>query len=507
MRRPPEWNQAIALAKKAKWDPAWICDMQDVRAVLDGCWFELAAADHVVKFFLKYLRHSKGQWAGEPFTLLPWEDDALRRLFGWKRADGTRRFRRGGIWVPKKNGKSTIAAGIELYLLVGDNEPGAEVYSAANDRGQAGIIYTEAANMVRKSPDLKKRLQPVDSRKTIAYPGMAGFLQAMSADVPTKEGINAHGVINDELHAQKSRALWDTLVYAGAARRQPLNLSISTAGIYDHTSIGWEQYQYAKGVLEAGEVGDAGIKDWAFFALVFEATADDDWSSPETWKKANPSFGITIDPDTFAEEFREAQQFPAKQNSFRRYRLNQWVQQATRWIPMDVWAGNNVHAIDHVALAGLTCDAGLDLGSVSDITALAYLFECPDDPHAIDVVMRFWVPEASLSNQKNKNRDLYQQWVNDGYLETTPGNVTDYDFIKAAVIEDAQRFTLRSIAIDRLFQGQQLSLQLAAEGIEVFPLGQGFLSQGAGRQHRWTRARYDDRRLRRSSTLYDGSRP
>jgi phage terminase large subunit-like protein len=495
MTRPPEWARAVAIAKQAGWDPVWIRDMQDVRAVLDGCWFSSTAADHVVEFFRRYLRHSKGQWAGRLFELLPWQDDALRRLFGWKRADGTRRFRRGGIWVPKKNGKSTLAAGILLYMLVGDNEPGAEVYCGANDRGQAGIIYTEAANMVRSSPDLLKRLKPVDSRKTIAYYGMAALLQALSADVATKEGLNAHAVINDELHAQKSRGFWDVLVYAGASRRQPLNLSISTAGVYDPNSIGWEQYQYAKGVLLGGQVGGHGIKDWSFFALVFEAGPKDDWTKPETWQKVNPSWGVTINPETFAEEFREARAEPRKENTFKRYRLNMWVQQTTRWIPLETWDDNyptGTHIVTLEALLKRTGFGGLDLGSVGDLSAFVTLFECEHDPEALDVLARFWIPEAALTDQKNVNRQLYQQWVKDSYLEVTPGNVTDYDFIETAILGDAQRYNLVCLGIDRLFQGQEVSNHLTNEGIEVVAMGQGFLSMGAPMkefERRWTARR------------------
>jgi len=492
MATPPDHRRARAIARKAGWDPAWIRDQQDVRAVLDGCWFDAAAADHVVEFFRGYLHHSKGRWAGQAFTLLAWENDALRRLFGWKRKDGSRRYRRGGIWVPKKNGKSTLAAGIALYLLIADHEAGAEVYLAANDRGQAGIIYTEAANMVRSSPDLRRRLQPVDSRRTIAYPGQAGKLQALSADVRTNEGPNAHGIINDELHAQRSRELWDVLAYAGAARWQPLNLSISTAGVHDVTTIGWEQYQYAKGVILGSQDGDHGIKDWAFFALVYEATAEDDWTSPATWKKANPSFGVTIDPATFAEECREAQAEPRKENTFKRYRLNQWVQQTTRFIPLETWDANHAHPIELERLRGATADGGLDLGAVSDLSAWVLVVECPDDADALDVLARFWVPEAALTNPKNKNRQLYQQWVEDGYLDVTPGTVTDYDFIEAAILADAETFALRTVVLDRLFQGQEVSNHLTNEGLTVIAFGQGFLSMGPAMkefERRWSARR------------------
>lgn len=475
-KRPSEWQQAVAIAKKGKWPHAVIVDQQDVWATLEGCWFDPAAAQHAVDFFTRYLRHSKGRkWAGAPFILLPWEEDATRRIFGWKRADGTRRFRRGGVWVPKKNGKSTWVAGLELYMLIGDNEPGAEVYTGANDRGQAGNIYTEAANMVRQSPDLKKRLKPVDSTKTIAFPGMAGKLQALSADVETKEGLNAHAVFIDEIHAMKKRTFFSTLEYAGAAREQPLcPFTISTAGIYDETSIGWEQYQHAKRVL-AGE-----IRDWAFFALIFEAGKDDDWTAPATWQKANPSFGITIDPQTFAQECEAAQSSPSKEADFKRYRLNMWVQSVTRAIEVEVWDAQRGHEsrLEFDAYAGRQCDAGVDISSVNDLTVAIYGFECEDDEDAIDVLCRFWVPEARLLDKKNPNRMLYQQWVDEGYLETIPGNVIDYDIVAEQIIADAGLFQLRDLAIDRLFQGQHVSNKLTDEGVNVFPMGQGFLSMG-----------------------------
>jgi phage terminase large subunit-like protein len=474
MVRACDWATARRRARSRGYDPSLIENAQDVRAVIDGCWFDSAAADRIVEFFVRFLRHSKGQWAGQPFALLDWQAHALRRLFGWKRVDGTRRFRRGGIWVPKKQGKSTMAAGLELYLLVADDEPGAEVYTAAVDRGQAGIIYAEVASMVRQSPDLRKRLQVVDSRKTIAYPGMAAKLVALSADVENREGINAHGVIKDELHAWKNRQMWDVLAYAGSSRRQPMDLSVSTAGVYDETAIGWEQYDYARKVLTDQ------IQDWAFFALIFEAAVDDDWTDPAIWQKANPSFGVTIDPDTFAQECREAQQSPAKQNAFRRYRLNQWVRQVTRAIDLAVWDEQRGHATPWTpeAFAGRVVYGGLDLSSVSDLSCVVYGAACAEDPAALDVAARFWVPEWQLSNERNPNRELYQQWARQGWLTTTPGNAIDYDAIEDALIADATRFDLRGVNLDRLFQGQSVQNHLVDAGLPVTPMGQGFLSQG-----------------------------
>jgi phage terminase large subunit-like protein len=444
---------------------------QDRRAVAAGCRYDREAARHAVAFFTQFLRHSKGKWAGEPFTLLRWQDRVIRQLFGWKRKDGTRRYRRAGIWVPKKNGKSTLAAGVILYLLVADDENGAEVYSAANDRGQASIIYHEAANMVRQSPHLARRVQAIDSRKTLAYPARYARYEALSADVPTKEGLNASGVVVDELHAQKSRAMWDTLIYAGAAREQPLHLSISTAGVRDTTSIGWEQYEYAR------KVATDQIDDWAFLSIIYEAGPHDEWTDPAIWKKANPSFGTTIQPHIFAEECREAEASPAKQNTFRRYRLNQWTAQAERALDLKLWDANNIHPIVLEVLAGRRCWGGLDLAAVSDLTAWVLLFPCDADPDALDVLARFWVPEAQL--RTGRLRDLYQSWVDAGYLTVTPGEAVDYGQVRVDVLADAEGFDLKDLNVDRLFQGQQLAQELTEEGLTVLAIGQGFLSFAA----------------------------
>src|SRR5215831_5309752 len=281
----------------------------DEAALAEGCTFHAASAERVRQFFRSFLRHSKGQWAGKPFELLDWQfTDIIAPLFGWKRADGSRRFRRAYIEVPKKNGKSTLASGIGLYLLVGDGEPGAEVYSVAADRYQANIVHGEAIRMVRASPGLSSRLELNRTTHNISFPKLSAWYRSLSSEANTKEGLNAHGLIIDELHAWKGRGLWDALRYAGRSRRQPLLFAITTAGD-DMDSICREQHDYAKGVL-SGE-----ILDTRFFAYIRRAAAiaegdreDDDWADPAIWHKANPSLGVTIDPGEFARDVEEAKQ-------------------------------------------------------------------------------------------------------------------------------------------------------------------------------------------------------
>lgn len=469
----PAITRARAIAKRDRWPTLAVQTEADAQAVLDGgCYYDAKAASHVIEFFSTFLRHSKGEWAGQPFTLIPWQRrEVIEPIFGWRRKDGTRRFRRGGIWIPKKNGKTTLCSGLALYLLVGDKEPGAEVYSAANDRDQAGMIYRQCAEMVRRSPELTTVLECIDSRKTISYVATDSRYQALSADVPTKEGLNTHGLIVDELHALKDRALWATLAYGGAARRQPLLLSISTAGIYDPTSIGWEQYTYARRVLN-GEVDD-----WSFFGLIYEAPIAADWTAPKVWKAANPSFGITAKADRFQEECREAQESPAKQNDFLRYRLNVWVQQNTRAIDLRVWDENHVHALGDGA-DGRKWYGGLDLGGSADVSAWVMVAACEDDPEAVDVLARFWLPEATLAG-KHPNAGLYRQWSQAGHLVLTPGNVCDERFIQAQIVADARRLHLVDGNIDRAFQGMRMAVELADEGVTLAAFGQGFLSMAA----------------------------
>lgn len=478
-------TKARAKATRDGWDPSWVKSEVDARAVLDaGCYFDEKRAQRVVNFFANVLRHTDTSTGlTGPFVLMEWQEHRfIRPLFGWTRGDGTRRHRRGGLWVPKKNGKSTLAAGLELYMLTADEEPVAEVYSAANDRKQAGIIHGHAVRMVELSPVLAKRITRkgiIRSTKTIYDHTSGSTFMALSADAPTKEGLNIHALIVDEIHAMLNRVLWETLIYGGASRRQPLMLSISTAGVYDVGSIGWEQYSYARDI-------STGVKDddWSFFPLIYEATNQDDWTKPATWQKSNPSYGKTVKIDALKEECVEAQSEPRKQNAFRRYRLNQWVQQVTRWIPLEKWDANNIHPVLRAELLRAMSYGGLDVASVDDMTAFALLCACPHHADCWDVLPRFWVPEVSLNDPHNRNTTLYQQWHSEEWnghplLETTPGSSTDYDFIEAAITQDAKEFDLRVIGIDRLFQGQQIQNHLIDGGLDVVPIGQGFLGQGA----------------------------
>jgi phage terminase large subunit-like protein len=427
-------------------------------------YFDDARAAHVVKFFDKFLCHSKGRFAGKPFTLLPWQRDLLEELFGWcKVSDGLRRYRVAYISTAKKSGKSTLMSGIGLYLLLADGEPSAEIYSAASDRDQAGIVAREAMNMIRASPQMSRVLEVVESRKTVAHRASASFWKVLSGDSFRAEGLNIHGLLFDELHTQRDRRLWDALRYGGAARDQSLVISTTTAG-YDRQSICYEQYSYAKAVLQ----------DWRhdpqFFACIHEMPEGDDWTEPTNWPKANPSWGVTIDPKDFEQDFKESLLSSTKENAFRRYRLNQWTQQDTRWIKMDQWG--KCASGPPESLEGRECYVGLDLATTYDTSAMVAIFPAPDG--TFDVLCRFWIPGDNALERERRDGVPYTLWTNtpETGLYMTDGNVTDYDVVRRHINEFGKVYNVKQIAIDR-WNATQLSLQLQADGFDVVGFSQG----------------------------------
>lgn len=352
-----------------------------------------------------------------------------------------------------------------------DGERGSEVYSCAADRAQASICYREAAECVRQSPHLAKRLEVIESRKTITYLSTASVYRVLSADGFRAEGLNIHGLLFDELHAQRDRRLFDALRYGGAARDQPLLCSITTAG-YDRNSICYEQRQYAERVAADWTV------DPTFFSYIRCATLADDWKSPQTWKKANPSFGITINEDDFAAEAKEAANSTSKLNAFLRYRLNVWTQQDTRWLKPELWSACSLPPTE--PLDGKPCWVGLDLAWSQDTSAMVAVFPVADG--GVDVLAKFYIPADMMEDRERRDRFAYSQFVREGHIVATPGNVTDYDFIKRDVEEFCQKYQVRMVAVDP-YNATHLSNQLDGLGIPVKRYPQGFAGMNApGRQ-------------------------
>jgi phage terminase large subunit-like protein len=384
----------------------------------------------------------------------------------------TRQYRKCYTEIPKKNGKSELAAGVALFGLFADDEPAAEVYGAATDRDQASIVFDVASGMVQQSAALSQRSKIIDSRKRIAHTS-GSFYRVLSAEAHSKHGYSIHYVIFDELHAQPNRDLYDVLTLgSGSARRQPLFFFITTAG-YDRNSICWEVHEYARQII-AGT-----IKDERFLAVMYSADEKDDWTDEKVWRKCNPSIGEIIKIEDLRSECKEAQASPALQNTFRRLRLNQWTQQASRWIDMQLWDEQAGTVIEE-ELIGRECYGALDVSSVSDFTCWAMAFPHEDRQH-VDFLFRFWCPEEKIYDKRNRYSGQYQVWARDGYLIATPGNAIDKSFIKKQILEDAEKFNLIDMNVDALFQGYDIAMELARElgDDRVIPMRQGFISYAA----------------------------
>lgn len=465
-----------ALKRKAKREGwlRWVRSEADEHALANGCRFDIARAEHVEAFFSTFLRHSQGDFADKPFTLLDWQRDELfYPLFGWvktnERGNTVRRYRKAYVEIPKKNGKSTIASGVGLYMLVADGEKGSEVYSAASDRNQANIVHREAVNMVEKSPDLTKVLTVNRSTWNIAYKSTTSFYRALASKPENNEGFKAHCIIADELHTwtgEHGRALYDALRWAFASRTQPLFFQITTAG-EEMLSVCGEQHDYALQLIE-GKIFDDG-----YFPLIYGADPEDDPFDPETWAKANPSLGHTITRESFAADMSEAARTPSATARAKRYRLNIWTTGDDAWLPIREWDRNQRPFTDD-DLAGRSCYAGLDLSRTSDTTSLQLIFPPENDTDDYHLISRFWLPE-------DKARELrgtipYDLWAEQGLITLTPGNVVDYAFIEREIGELTQKFQIEKFAFDKTYAEDVTQRIEANFGIERVQFAQTIMN-------------------------------
>lgn len=418
--------------------------------------------DRVVAF-IRMLRHTKGEWAMQPFQLQPWQEQGiLRPLFATLRPDGLRQYRTAYVSVPRKNGKTELMAAVGLYMLVADGEYGSEVYSAAADRDQASIIFRAAKEMVLTCPALRKRCKIMDSVKRIIFLPTKSYWQALSADADSKHGGSSHCVIYDELHAAPNRDLWDVLTTSRGARRQPLMVAITTAG-YDQKSICYEQYEYAKRV-QAGSVTDP-----SFFAYISEAAQEDDWKDPALWAKVNPNYGVSLKPEFLQDELVKALHVPAYQNTFKRLYLNMWTQQVSRWLDMDVWAAS-AGETDSGDLEGRRAFVALDLSCTTDLTACALVV--PVDG-SYKLLCHFWIPGDGLNERIDRDMVPYDAWVRDGLITATPGPTVDYTYVKDWLLEINRRYHLEEVAYDP-WNSTEIVRFLLDEGFKVVEMRQGF---------------------------------
>lgn len=427
--------------------------------------YDKAKADRAVTF-INNLSHTKGKWAGKRFDLLPWQEQIVRDLFGIVKEDGNRQFLTAYIEIPKKNGKSELAAAIALYLLYADNEASAEVYGAACDRNQASIVFDVAKQMVQMSRPLEKRSKIMGATKRIVNYSNAGFYQVLSAETGTKHGLNVSGLVFDEIHAQPNRHLYDVLTKgSGDAREQPLFFIITTAGT-DRNSICYELHTKALDILNGRK------KDTSFYPVVYGLSDEDDWNDEANWRRANPSLGHTIGIDRVREAYQQALDNPAEENVFKQLRLNMWTSSSVAWIPEHVYAKGN-DPIQYDSLKGRSCYAGLDLSSTSDITAFVLVFPPRFEEENYIVLPYFWLPEDTLELRCRRDHVLYDVWERHGYIKTTEGNVVHYGFIEKFIEDLSEIYHIKEIAYDR-WNATQMVQNLEGMGLTMIPFGQGY---------------------------------
>ncbi len=421
-------------------------------------------AEYAIRF-IESLKHTKGEWYGQPFILLPWQKEIVYNIFGVVKEDGYRQFTTAYVEIPKKQGKTALGAALALFMLIADGEWGAEVYSCAADRAQASLIYQVAVDMIGLSPALRKRLKIIASQKRIVYPAMNSFYQVLSSEAYSKHGINPHAVLFDEVHVA-NREMFNVMTHgASDARRQPLNFLITTAG-NDRYSIGFEVHQKAVDILEGRKV------DPSFYPVIYGAGENEDWMDPKVWRKANPSLGITVQEEKMHIACENAKQNPAEENLFRQLRLNQWVKQSTRWMPMDKWDACD-DTFDLSILQGRECFGGLDLSSTTDITAFVLVFPPRTRDEKYIVLPYFWIPEENLPLRVRRDHVPYDIWEKQGYIKTTEGNVVHYGFIETFIEELGTLYNIKEIAFDR-WGAVQMVQNLEGMGFTVIPFGQGY---------------------------------
>jgi phage terminase large subunit-like protein len=427
------------------------------------------AAQHAIDFN-RFLRHSKGEWAGQPIILSPWQQFIHGSVFGWMRADGLRRFRVAYLELGRKNGKSTVAAAVALQGLMGDKEPGSEVFSAATKRDQARLVFDEARRMVLGSPRLKSSVR-VLQRVLVHEPSGSNFIP-LSSDERTLDGLNPHFVIIDELHRHKSRAVLDVLDTAMGSRRQPLLWIITTAGSSDTQTV------YAAETTYAAQVLDGSVKDDSYFAYIATLDPEDRWDDPKVWIKANPNLGISVKMDDLRRQALKASRSPPSLIAFKRLRLNMRTSDSAQAIDMAVWRKNSGGPFDPAELQGRPFYGAFDLSSRIDLSAWVKLFPPRDEERTWKVVCRFWMPGDTVQDKSDRDRVQYQRWIDEGLIDATGGNVIDHNEIQRVILEDCRLHEPRAIAYDR-WNAVQLAVALENNGLPVFEFAQNVRNYSA----------------------------
>jgi phage terminase large subunit-like protein len=427
----------------------------------NGWRFSDTLAEHAVEF-IENLVHTTGDYAGRNFTLEPWQAFIVYNIFGFLNEDGSRRFTRAYVEVPRKNGKSTFSSALMLYGLIADDEPAAQVYSAATKLDQAMMVFGESVRVCQNLPWLNEELTVNNSvnNRRILY-GQSLY-KPLEWNPNKQDGLNTHFACIDEYHAHPNDELYNVIRNSMGARRQPLLFTITTAG-FNREAPCYKHRQYCANVLSGA------IKDDALFSVIYTLDEGDDWTDASVWQKANPNWGVSVYPRQLQQALTEAKEFVHKEVEFKTKLLNVWTDTAQTWISDSVWAEcENPQAVE-----GEPCYGGLDLASTGDFCAFTLYF-----PTLNAVKTWYWLPEEAVNKRKDAAGTSIKQWASDGFIEVTEGNVTDYNFIKARIIQLAEEYDIKDIAYDR-FNASQLVIELQNEGLQMYPFGQGFVSMSA----------------------------
>lgn len=429
-----------------------------------GLYFNVTSASHAIRFF-SYLNLWEGSGAGSSFALRPWQAFIVGSIFGWKRDDGTRRYRTAWVEVPRKNGKTPLAAGIGLYLLKPDGEAAPQVLAIATKKEQADLIFSHASIMAAGSGIAELRNLKFEQNK-IKDDFMRGVFKPLARDAHTEDGLNPHGALFDEVHKYKDRKMWDVISSALGSRRQPLKLCITTAGDgADLMMIGYELHDYAEKIL------DGGIENDTWFCYIAGVDEGDDWKDEATWRKANPNMDVSVFMDFLRDELQMAIASPASQDSFRRNFLNEWIYRAEKAIDIEKWlaGGSEINLAD---LKGRPCYGGIDMSTNVDLSDFTLRFPPMADNEQWRSLYFPFLPRDILKKAEDRDRVPYRQWAEDGYLTPTPGNVIDERAIRAKVMDQAALYDIRDIGFDP-WSATAMALELQDEGLQMVEMRQG----------------------------------
>lgn len=456
---------SVVRSPSAKWQPEAFNTIPnyDAIATAESCTWSWQSAKHAITFIETLCRYTQGEWEGRAFALFPWQRALVGNLYGWLRPDGTRRYRQCHLLIPRKSGKTELASALALYHLLADDEPTPSVIGIARDRNQARLCLDRACRMAINEPRLKAKTQQF--QMALTAPETYGSYKVLSSDAPSAHGLNVSACIADEIHAMENRKeLWEAVMTSMGARRQPMMISITTAGTL-RESLEYELFDYGTKVCQRV------INNPAFLPCLHYAPPEADWTSKATWKQANPSLGLITTNEWYSSEAQKAKELPSYETPFRTYYLCQHVSASDRWVRMSDWDACKTE-FDVTSLHGLPCYIGLDLAQTTDISSVTAVWI---DGDSLWVKNWNYAPEEGARQRSRRDAVPYEDWARRGYMTLTSGDVTDYSFIATQIEALCLEHKVKMVAYDP-YNAQNIANNLETKGINVVRVPQSFLN-------------------------------